>query len=53
MDILGITLVILIVAGVLWLVFGRTARKKRTIASEAARRAVERQFEPPEDQNRP
>lgn len=52
MDVLGLTLLILIVAGLLWLWFGRTARRKRTIASEAARRAVERQFESDEPDNR-
>lgn len=46
MNLLGLTLLLIALAGVMWLIFGRKARTKREIASSAAERAVKRQFEP-------
>lgn len=45
MNLLGLTLLLVALAGVMWLIFGRKARTKREIASSAAERAVRRRFE--------
>ena len=49
MSILGLTLILIALAGAMWLIFGRKARAKREIASDAAARAVRRRFESGED----
>ena len=43
-----LTLLLVLLAVILWLAFACRGRRKRDNAAEAARRAVEARFEPPE-----